>query len=567
MKVIFDFDGILSNKASQLDDALIVNSKLGGDGFFNINDLPDQRKKSLDDFKMLVKQLEKQLPYNFPFKGHRPELFNAVFFPLSQWLDSIDFLIKRGQLTTQSNVIFTTYSNNSKIFFLEAEGESQGSLFYKSSYYLSRLVYLYLKSQINVSIQIEKDVSLISKIAYWSRGSVFILFKAMQQFSYNIYQRLRKTDLKSVNKYIFLSRGIIQSQFIESIKHILEPNYYSIVVNESAVFPFRNKYYYDKKEFSLHYIEGNIPFNVYFRHLFYLLRGYFWTNLRKNDTVYFRGVPIPSNHIFPELFISKFYCETQALALKYFLNRTPNISKLISFDMLSAQPFYIKLLLENSFIQIQTTLMADVVQDDFIHGEKFYFTDQISYNKHKIVNNHLASKFGLLNNIKYVSIVRKDQVKEINRVTFFTQPVHLNEELEILSLLKKWTNLKGFQLSLKLHPRSQEKDYKKLDLPFMDSEQSSLDAVEKSHLVITRNSSIGKDAWTINTPVLFMVYGQLNSKNIPYIPEDYKGSFQSKPTIKLLNEFVNNLEYYYNHSFHKSTNFDLKMLKAELKKK
>jgi hypothetical protein len=127
--------------------------------------------------------------------------------------------------------------------------------------------------------------------------------------------------------------------------------------------------------------------------------------------------------------------------------------------------------------------------------------------------------------------------------------------------------LNGFQLSLKLHPRSQEEDYTKLDLPFMESEQSSIEAVEKSHLVITRNSSIGKDAWTLNTPVLFMVYGQLSSKNIPYIPKDYRGSFQSKPTIKLLDEFVNNLENYYSHSFHKSITFDLEMLRAELKKK
>lgn len=563
MKIIFDFDSVL-NKDIPKQGVLIINNQFSGEGFINVKDHLLNRDQAFTDYLKFANHLTEDILYDFPIKGHRPELFNAVIYPLSQWLDVVDELIKNGTLNTKSHLSFTSYSKNSNVFFLEAEGESQGSLLYRPSYYLSALVYKYIKSRLSIQIHIDSDITVRSKVSFYFRGMVFISLKLFQQLFYKSFQVIKNQSNLKINSHVFMSRGIIQSQFIESFKGLFKDDSYTVLTNESAIFPLRNYRFYKKNKIDSIFVEGMIPLKLIWSTFTYTVKGYFSSIFSKSKLIYFRGMPIKANDVLPELFIHKYYSETQALCLNSIKEFIPKSSKLFCFDMLTPQPYYIKNFINNKIVQIQTTLMQGIVQDDFIYTDKFYFTDKATYNKHKKVNKHLDSKFGLLNNLKYSLIDKKPALKKVRTITFFTQPIYEEEELMMLNYLKIWAGELQLELSIKLHPRSKKSDYDHLKLKYYDSEESSIIAIQKSDLIITRNSSVGLDAWILNVPVIFLVYGNLKGSGISYIPMDYIGSFIQQPSISEFKHFIENLNNFYDHSYHTTQEVDKSQLKAEL---
>ena len=150
-------------------------------------------------------------------------------------------------------------------------------------------------------------------------------------------------------------------------------------------------------------------------------------------------------------------------------------------------------------------------------------------------------------------------------MTFFTQPIFINEELFMINFIKKWAADNNYKMSIKLHPRSKKAHYDSLKLPILNSDISSIEIIKNTDLVITRNSSIGLDSWLLNTPMIFLTYGQLKSDNISYIPKNYKGNFKNKPSNESLNKFIENLDsYFYKHPYLTSNNVDVESIIKKL---
>ncbi|WP_121667571.1 hypothetical protein [Mesonia aquimarina] len=567
-RLIIDINGTYGTDKKNIKGKVVFLEKnIPQKHIYYVNDIFYDRSKALRLFNAYFEDLH-SIGFEH-IKAHKPVIFRSFFIPLFKWITLIDLIFDERKIEKNIDILFVSYCENKKISILEAEGESQTNVLYKSSYFLSFYLKKYLEGCIGCNnIKIQKDDSLKAKFSFYLRIIIFLSSKFFQQLIYKINNFLFVKKITSLNHNLILSRGVIQSQFFETFRGILNVKDYSVLVNESSIFPFRNLKYYKKTIGDYNFIEGNLKLATIINRFcdvsFNIYKRVFSNN---NNKAFFCGVPVFINDLLPEVYVFQYYSETQGLTLRKTLNdlSSNKPKKIFCFDMLTPQPYYVKLYNNIETVQIQTTLMEGIEQCNFVFGDKFFFTEEETYNQHLKVNKPYSSKFDLLNNIKYATLQRKIKVKSIKKVMFFTQPIFIKEEVEMIKLVKKWTENYNFDLKLKLHPRSKKNDYLKLGVDFEELDKSSTDAINNADIVITRNSTIGLDAWMLSVPVIFLTYGSLKSNNIPYIPRGYSGDFRHEPSIQELDLFIENLEFnFYSHPYLNSKKVNVSALLNKL---
>ena len=401
-KIIIDFNEKYDQSKLKYDEILISHTKkINSNRIFNVTTVDFDRTKA---FELYEKSLEGLKVVDFiNFNAHRPNIFRSFFIPFYKWIVIINNLIDEGYLNKDTDIVFTSLSNNNKIFFLEAEGESQSNFLYKKSYFLSSYVKKYILSKEIANIHYKKNDTFKAKLSFFFRGFVFIFMKFFQQIIYKFYNLLFVKKNKKLNKNIIATRGIIQSQFFNAFKNILNENTFSILVNESSIFPFRNLKYFKKNKIKHIYAEGNISTVKIFKCFLLTFKNYFFKCfLNNHQKISFCDVDIYIYDMLPELYIYEYFSETQGLTLSRTLKQAKdkNLKQIFCFDMLTPQPFYVKKYTNLYVHQIQTTLMQPLKQDNFVYGDNFFFTDKDTFEKHSIINKEFNDKFDLLDNLK-----------------------------------------------------------------------------------------------------------------------------------------------------------------------
>lgn len=492
----------------------------------------------------------------------------SVFIPIGSWTQLIDHALNKGLIKKTDLIRFSISTKKPVICVLEAEGESQGSFLYKSSYFLPFFIEQHMINLGFTNIIVDNRCGFTYSVKKFVRGLSFIGLKYFQQIIYKIHAVLFIRNYRISGKYIIATRGIIQTHFIKSLTPLFKKDTYSIVVNESSIFPFQNLKHIQKSKNPHSFIEGIIPFKRISRDFLFTLQNFLIFSLfKKKQVVSFFGLELDFNQIVTELFIFKYYCEIQGLSIKYARKINQNSStKIFCFDMLTPQPYYIKKHNSDCFVaQIQTTLMAAIKQENFVFTDKFFFTDRDTYEGHVKHNFEYASKFDLLADLKYASLIKSNKVDMVRNVVYFTQPVFFEQEIKLINFLNKYFSSKGIVLQLKLHPRSVATDYTQFSNPIINAVVDSLDIIKVTDLVLTRNSSIGLDAWKLNVPVMFFVHESLNNKGIAYIPNNFKGSFLTTPNSESMDYFLDNLNsLFYDYNFLKIPDNALKGLEKIL---
>ena len=549
------------NKVSLVFDKTVIVQELSGmiiseSGAYSDNKLvlknDYNRKKSIQEYEKIFHKTVFNFQNRIELEAFHTTISRSVFIPLAKWISIIDIALENNFIRNSDIITIPISTKSPHICVLEAEGESQGSFFYNSHYFLPYYIEQYLKNKgfNNIKVEVIKEVSYTVKRIL--RGFAFIHLKFIQQLIYKFYNIVFISDNKEINENIIATRGIIQTHFSKNILSLFKKGDYTIVVNESSIFPFRNLKYIKSLNTPFIYIEGNIPFwttlNEYGKTLIHFLK---YSITRKKQMVSYLGLEIDVNRIITEVFIFKYYSETQGLALKQTLKNSNIRKNIFCFDMLTPQPYYVKKHNKNHFTaQIQTTLMAGIKQENFVFTDKFFFTDIETYNSHNKINSDFNKKFDVLQDLKYASLFSKEKVLKVDTATFFTQPVFLNEEFELIKFLKQYCAKRNIKLKLKLHPRSSKKDYNHFNIEYIDSNIDSITAISISDLTLTRNSTIGLDSWKVNVPVLFFLSKSLTNDNISYIPDDYKGTFKELPSSQQLDNFIENMDVlFYDYNF------------------
>ncbi|MFT6841572.1 MAG: hypothetical protein ACJASR_000334 [Psychroserpens sp.] len=543
-KVRLEFD---KNKKEFKSPGIIIseNGIYSNDKELFKNDF--NRENTLKEYKDVITKLQLNFEGIIDIDAFHTTISRCVFIPIGNWVSIVDLALENNIINNEDLIILPVSTRSPHICVLEAEGESQGSFLYNSHYFLPYFVEEYLKIKGFKNFAVEKRKEATYKFKKTIRGLVFIHLKFLQQLVYKFHNIFFVSRKQLLNKNIIATRGIIQTHFSKNILALFEENDYSIVVNESSIFPFRNYRYIKSLDIPFHYIEGEIPLKVtiseYFKTTFNFIKYSFFN---KKHFISFLGLEMDFSLIMSEVLIVKYYSETQGLSLKNVLKSSKERRNIFCFDMLTPQPYYVKKHNKKNFItQLQTTLMAGIKQENFVFTDKFFFTDKGSYDSHCAINHEYKDKFAVLPDLKYASLLTKDRNLEIKTAIFFTQPAFIQEEFELIRFLKNYFEAKSITFYIKLHPRSVKRDYHQFDLRFIDSNEDSLTAISNSDLVLTRNSTIGLDSWKINVPVVFFLNNSLSNIGVTYIPDSYKGTFKNFPTFATLDDYLENINTYF----------------------
>lgn len=532
MKRIFiDFDNIY--KFVKPDkDTIIFTSDYSNDWSVNIYKNKYDRQ-ILENFERIIPFLTDYLSENQVIKS-RSYLYYNFFFPLGNWIESINKIINSNCLESNIEIVFSSYSNNINVFLFEAEGENNREYLYQRSYFLSYYLKLYLTSIGFNNLKFQKNNTVKSFIHFYLRGFTVALAKLSQLVFYKIFV-LRRDFIKgsiAEDKNILLStRGIVQTQFANGIFKILNEQLV-VIVNESSSKPFRNLKEVKRNINNFFYAEGFLSLSQLFREFSTIINAYLTKKTSKNLNFY--GIKVDLNSLIPELSILLFHCSTYSISIKNSLSYLKNkydiqIRKGISFEMLLPFAYYLREQLNIPIIQIQTTLIKKVPHPNFVYGNKFYFNNEHDYLGFLAVSGEWKIKFSFLNNLKYIHTNRKKKIEDINEiklVTYFSQPIFYDEEIILIKFLNKFYSSKGVRFQVKLHPRSKIKKISISNCEYLNKNISSTEVITKSDIVVTRNSSIGFDAWSLNVPIIFFVNASLNNTGVSFAPSDYIGTIQ-----------------------------------------
>lgn len=107
---------------------------------------------------------------------------------------------------------------------------------------------------------------------------------------------------------------------------------------------------------------------------------------------------------------------------------------------------------------------------------------------------------------------------------FFTQPIYLQDELNIIEEVISHCNALNLKLFIQLHPRSNKKDYHILDkhINFVSHYRD----LKNIKLAFIRNSSIGEELTYLRIPVICCLWGKLREEH----------SFKYNKGVKLIKE-------------------------------
>jgi len=553
-KIFIDFDGVYSTHPPK-NNLVILTNKYNADWVININKEVNSRAQIYSRFEKYCIDVSINIGLNFNIITHKMYLFNSFFYPLGQWINVIDRLVENGTINKGFEVVFSSFSNNSKAFMIEAEGETNGQFLYKKSYFLSYYIKKYLQSIGFKKFRYNKTCTFYSIFLFYLRGVIILHTKFSQLLLYKFFIRKRVYNIQktpSKERYIgLLSRGIIQSQFIESFYKESNANF-SVIINESSISPFRNLKSSKKIFNSFFYAEGYIGFFTLLREYINVIKLYF-NSTKVNSNFY--NVNIEIKNLIPELAIKQFHLKTYVHSVERsikFLKRNYGLTYLkhLSFEMLSPFTFFLNSSLKESVVQVQTAAIPNLILPNYVYSDQFYFSNSASLREQSLVNPSMKGKFNVLQNIKYFGLKKKNRNYHIKVMTYFCQPIYADDEYKLIKYLISYSSKFNIKLQIKLHPRSSRSLFDFNNINVLDGIISSQDAIRNSDLVITRTSAIGLDSWFMNVPILFFVNGTLEGDSVSYIPNDYLGKIKENITIdQLKNKLELIIDDFYNHPF------------------
>ncbi len=570
--LFFDFDGVYKDSPPD-DDTLVLTNLYRSKHSYNVSSNNEFREQIYDEF---IKSISTSSA-NSIFKYYDPEELNMYFFlsfyyPIGQWITKINELIESNVVDENTEIIFSSYSNNRFAFIFEAEGETNTQLLYKKSYFLSYYLKEYLKVRGLTCIRILNTQNLKVKISFFSRGILVMLGKILQLLVYKIFtfKRFFNIDIQVYNEPLVAisSRGIVQTQYISNLYKSLSKNAL-LIINESSSRPYRNLKE-AKKNKSFYYAEGNIKFNELINEIIKVIHCY--KSINKTSITTFFGIEINLFHLLPECSIKLFHLKTYALSINNSLVQIEKklglkFNKIVSMEMLPPFAYFIKKVFRGNVIQIQCSTINGARYPNFVYSDKFYFSDLLLYKVFCKMNPESSEQYSLLQNVKYVDMIKLPSKNKFKNITYFSQPIYQEEENKLIAFLNEFCKSNDLRLRIKLHPRSSISNMNLRDIEILDGALDSRQVVSMSDIVATRNSAIGMDCWFLNIPVLFFVNGTLKGDSISYIPEDYKGNIKMDITSSELSSNLNNIiDDFYHHPHHKFYKVDNDLIKRELLK-
>lgn len=219
----------------------------------------------------------------------------------------------------------------------------------------------------------------------------------------------------------------------------------------------------------------------------------------------------------------------------------PSINRVVSFALKGRYTKFDKQACENVNIVMYTIQTASL--DDFPSAifplADVFFADSLTSLK-SISSNGVISGGELEYAGCPYSILPMKNIDKLNQITYFTQPYEYEETLAILSALLRWCATKKFILNIKLHPRDNQENYKKLVVAFpnlliFDSSAHSESSIKASTLCIARTSSVIIEALAEGIPVIICLLSSFDKTfKISYLDLAKEANFIIENEVQLL---------------------------------
>lgn len=557
--LIIDFDEKYIN--SQLNENYIVLSSSYENGqTLDVRKFKNELSTDIDEYNVAWGILKGEIDGKLLacVEANEAQFFRGCIGPMSRWFEALNFVLANNDI---EEIRFSTYSKNDKIFTYEAEGEVNTLFMYKRYYYLSYFINEHLKNKFKGKIVFEQQVNK-SKIVWKKklRNLIIFNFVILKQFIFRVlvFKRDYRQDKSVSLALVVSSRGIVQSEFISNYQK--SQNDSLIIANEQSFRLFKHLRYLKANKISFLYAEGNIGFfkffsilNNYFSVLFKIANG-------KKYFINYKGIQINCNYFLKDMVTKDldqvFYSYSVAKTLKK-IESKQNDLKMISFEMFTSYAYYLKRITKLVTFQVQTTLIEPKRNPNFILSDHFYFTNPITYKDFLNLNQDLKDKISCIPYLKYLGTSKKQLNTEIKLISYYTQPIDLLEEQEIIDLLSEYCKERNIKLIIKPHPRQMGSfDQNSNNITIASKNIDSTDLIQESDVVITRSSSIGLDAWVYGVPPIFVkLNSTLQNQNIFYAPNDYLGTVTSLAKLKdVLNNYSNLKTEFVNAALFKEIN-------------
>ncbi|NRF39198.1 hypothetical protein [Pedobacter foliorum] len=565
-KLIIDLDQLYREK-SPGSDTLVLSNEYENEWTLDVRKFKLNLPSNVRDYGYAWQKLIEEVneKYKDTLIANEAPFFDCVISPLSRWIEAIEYCFNNYNI---ENVFITSYSSNQKIFFYEAEGEANTSFLYKKSYFLPFYLKLYIEDRFRLTVNFGRRLNS-TKVTFnfYFRNLLLFLFVVIKNVIFKCLTFKRNFLLRPKDASVLISsRAIVQTEFIKNYQ-VANPDNAVLIVNEQSFRLFKHYKYLKKLNFEFIYAEGLFSLRdlkVIIGTLFTKL----W-NVKKSNSIYFEysGIKFHFSSFIIDVLLKEldylFYSKSVDNAATKYLE-VSNESKLISFEMFTPHSFYLKRALEMKVYQVQTTFIEPKPSPNFICSDFFYFTNPLTYQDFIDTHEHLKVRFGCIPFLKYIGHTRIKHLKQkIEKMVYFTQPIDLEEEANILSFMEEYCNGHNIRLIVKPHPRQLSGFNINSETTLIADKFVNVDDLIKSaDLIITRSSSLGLDAWIYGIPCIFVKLNKnIRNQNLFYAPNDYAGNITSFEMFKdILDNYSKLKDSFCSHELYKKT--DLSSLSA-----
>lgn len=544
-KLILDFDGVYKHNSPNDNEVLVLSDSYEADYCLDVRKFRDKLNSNVLEYSKSWNKLMKDCDDIFyqTLQAHEFPFFDLVISPISRWIEAVDKCVVDYDI---SEIAFTSYTNNNRIFQFEAEGEANTKFLYKTNYYMPYYIRQYIETNYDINVGILKYENRFTiRFKYFFRNFVVFCFIFAKQFLFKLVTFRRNFVKNSTSSEIIISsRAIVQTEFIK--------NYYAqnkensvLIINEQSFRLFKHLKHVKKMGLEFIYAEGLI----YFSDFTSILKNFFLKlfKIRSHRTVLldYYSIKMPVSSLLLDLINKEldyiFYATSIKNAMEHLNSK--GIKQLVSFEMFTPFPFYLKERIKLPTYQVQTTVLEPKYVPNFVGSDYFYFTNPITFKDFYSLNLPFNNKLKCIPFLKYAGTKRRDidLSRQLKNIVYYTQPFEFEEEKVLIEYLEDYCNKNQILLTIKPHPRqlgivSSKFKTTIISQKFVDEES----LLKNSDLIITRHSSIGLDAWIYGVPCIFVKLNRnLQNMNIFYAPNDYFGTVKS---LVELNEVLSNYD-------------------------
>lgn len=461
--------------------------------------------------------------------------YNHVCLESYKWLNTYNNI--KGRYEIDNFIITDAHRNLDYVAYYGAEGETNGSLFYKQYDLVSNIIRKALRGN-NVKIdRMHSSTALFCRIVMRRLGLLSI--KALLSFK----SSFKRSDNKQIvfPEYLFLSRGLAHTHYV--LPYIEEYNDGGLYVTSG---------YHAKESNEQYCLENGIdsilgrnylkPIDVVVQYFVSLKLLLLKSSVKFPEFTY-RDLRINMNSVMKEFIVSSFDANIYSTALSRFIEkRGKNIKALITGEMLTIFPYHIAQIAKKYklySIQLQTTLMAHKPQTKFAFCDKFLFKSSSDLESNINMNAFDADKYD------FWGVMAKDRVRKkndsIKKILFFTQPIEKDSEIEIVNRLVDYCNNNGISLVLKPHPRDDNEYINRWSgkVNIISKDLNIDNYIEDIDVVIMRNSSIAQEVIIKNIPIIYCLFtDRFSLSKSSHIDRSYIGVCNDH--VDLLNLLDNN---------------------------